>query len=234
MGIIHIPRTAAAIFKGYVKRRLCPIPENERALIGIGFKQPPHVYTSRAGAFDVDLMMHMNNASYLTHAELARWEWTSFGGTLAANIKSKSYFIVSASMIRFRKEVKPLAKFQIETRLGSIDERNVWVYQTFHYPENELNSNENATTTNGSGRGKVLAQVLTQGVITNKGKVINPRTWLEDHFPTTNEIIDDLLTSSPTPGDEKDLFDDKATRFLHLEDAMRKSAANQDSKVSPK
>ena len=57
MGIVHIPRTAAAVFKGYIKRRLAPISDHEKALIGIGFDQPPHVYTSRAGLFDVDLML---------------------------------------------------------------------------------------------------------------------------------------------------------------------------------
>ena len=73
MGIVHIPRTAASIAKGYIKRRMSPLSDKEKNLVGVGFKQPPHVYTSRAGLFDVDLMGHMNNASYLTHAvSLAR------------------------------------------------------------------------------------------------------------------------------------------------------------------
>ena len=77
-------------------------------------------------------MFYMNNVSYLTHAELARWEWSSFGGILDANLRSRSYFIVTASMIRFRREIPPLRWFDIETRIGGVDERNLWVYQTFH------------------------------------------------------------------------------------------------------
>lgn len=221
MGVVHIPRTAAAIAKGYIKRRLSPLSDTEKALVGIGLKNQPYVYSSRAGLFDVDVMLHMNNASYLTHAELARWEWTAFNGTLDANIRSKSFFIVTASMIRFRREIQPLRKFDIETRLGGIDERNIWCYQTFHYPNNMKSINKSGT----SERGKILAQVLTQGVITNKGKVIHPRDWLETHFPASKESIDEL---SVLPEDNSSIFDRKTARFKHLEEALRKSAAEYD------
>ncbi|KAL7521382.1 hypothetical protein ACHAWX_006053 [Stephanocyclus meneghinianus] len=220
MGIVHIPRTFAAIAKGYWKRRTSPLSDREKSLVGLGFQQPPYVYTSRAGLFDVDVMFHMNNASYLTHAELARWEWSSFGGILDANLKSRSYFIVTASMIRFRREIPPLRRFDIETRIGGMDERNLWVYQTFH------NSNEGPSENGTSNeRGKILAQVFTQAVITKKGKVINPRGWIEDHFPATKEYLDDLSVSG---GDDASLFDEKAARFKHLEEALRQSAAIYD------
>lgn len=127
-------------------------------------------------------------------------------------------------MIRWRREIKPWSRFEIETRLGGIDDRNLWVYQTFHYPEEESDKEKEP---NSNKRGKVLAQVLTQGVITNKGKIINPRSWLEEHFPATKEMIDDLATSSSEAGS---LFDEKASRFMHLEDSMRKSAAIHDEK----
>lgn len=217
MGIVHIPRTAAAVLKGIAKRRLSPLSEQEKSLVGIGLNHPPHVYSSRAGVFDVDLMFHMNNASYLTHAELARWEWSAFNGTLAANLATKSYFIVSASMIRFRREIPPLKKFDIETRLGGIDDRNLWVYQTFHPKE-------------GEERGKILAQVFTQAVITKSGKVINPRSWLDDNFPSAKgTTLDDLIT---TPEEAESLFDEKSARFMHLEETLRRSAALHDDKVT--
>lgn len=91
MGIVHIPRTIAAIVRGITKRRLSPLSEKEKSLVGVGINNPPHIYTSRAGLFDVDLMFHMNNASYLTHAELARWEWTAFGGTLIESEKLRRH-----------------------------------------------------------------------------------------------------------------------------------------------
>ncbi|KAL3769983.1 hypothetical protein ACHAWO_008357 [Cyclotella atomus] len=224
MGLVHIPRTAAAIAKGFAKRRLSPLSDTDKSLVGLGFQSQPYVYTSRAGLFDVDLMLHMNNASYLTHAELARWEWTAFNGTLEANIRSKSFFIVAASMIRFRREIQPLRKFDIETRLGGIDERNIWCYQTFHYSNEKSSEKESGS----NERGKILAQVLTQGVITNKGRVINPREWLEVHFPASKESIDELSIVSEEDGS---IFDSKAARFMHLEEALRKSAALYDDKT---
>lgn len=216
MGIVHIPRTAAAVAKGLIKRYQSPLPEQAKSLIGIGSKNPPHIYSSRAGLFDVDLMFHMNNASYLTHAELARWEWTAFGGTLAANLKTKSYFIVTASMIRWRREIAPFQKFEIETRLGAVDDRNLWIYQTFHHSKDEE-------------RGKVMAQVFTQGVVTKGRKVINPRAWIEENVPAAKDAIDDL---SSTSDEITSLFDEKSSRFIHLEDALRRTAALHDDKVA--
>ena len=221
MGIVHIPRTAAAVAKGYIKRRMSPLSDHEKSLIGLGFQQPPYVYSARAGLFDVDVMLHMNNASYLTHAELARWEWSAFGGALEANIRSQSFFIVTASMIRFRREIPPLRKFYIETRIGGIDERNLWCYQTFH------NSSDSSDKTGSNERGKILAQVLMQAVVTKRGKVINPRGWIEEHFPATKETLDSLSVPSK---EAASLFDEKAARFKHLEEALRQSASLYDEK----
>jgi len=218
MGIVHIPRTVAASLRGYLKRRLSPLPENEASLIGFGPNRPPHIYKSRAGLFDIDLMGHMNNASYLTHAELARWEWSAANGVLSKCIKSKTFFIVTASTVRFRREIGPLQKFKIETRLGGIDERNMWVYHTFHNAPNE-------------GKGKILAQIFTQAVMTKKGRPINPLSWLEEHFPLTEDVLEDVSRLSSGKVDDL-LFDEKATRFTHLEDVLRKSAALHDEKVT--
>jgi len=215
MGIVHIPRTIAAVVRGMTKRRLSPLSENEKSLVGVGLKNPPHIYSSRAGLFDVDLMFHMNNASYLTHAELARWEWTAFGGTLAESMRSSSPFIVSASFIRFRREVPPLKNFDIETRLVNIDDRHLWVYQTFHHNK-------------GTERGKVLAQVFTQGVVTNNGKVINPRLFLEKAMIDAKDALDDL---SATSTDFGSIFDEKSDRFLQMEEVLRRSANLYDEKI---
>jgi len=139
---------------------------------------------------------------------------------LEANLRSKSFFIVAASMVRFRREIAPLKKFEIETRVGSIDDRNCWIYQTFH--------NAGTSSANNDERGKVLAQVFTQAVITKKGKVIQPRSWLEDCFPGDN-TWDDLYTTS---NEVESQFGEKSSRFMDLEDALRTSAARHDDKVT--
>ena len=212
MGIVHIPRSAAAIIRGMAKRQLSPLSDHEKSLVGIGPNNPPHVYTSRAGLFDVDVMMHMNNASYLTHAELARWEWSAFGGVLAGTARDKAAFIVTAATVRFRREIAPFKKFDIETRLCGIDDRNCWVYQTFH------------NHGNGHERGKILAQVFTQAVITQKGKVINPRSYLQGILHAEDAFYDMNAAES--------IFDEKSERFSHLEEVLRRSAAIHDERIA--
>ena len=211
MGIVHIPRTIAAIAKGTVRRLQSPLCDQAKALTGIGPNNPPYIYSSRAGLFDVDIMGHMNNASYLTHAELARWEWTAFNGMLSSGMRDKAFFIVGAATVRFRREVVPLKKFDIETRLFSIDDRNLWAYQTFHY---HINENE---------RGKVLAQLLIQAVMTQNGKVINPRTYLQSVLPIEDAFKDMNAVES--------IFDEKTERFTDLEDVLKRSAALRDEDV---
>lgn len=226
MGIIHIPRTIAASVRGAVKRRLSPLSDQEISSVGIS---QPHIYSSRAGIFDVDLMGHMNNAAYLQHAELARWEWSAFGGSLAHAINTKSFFIVTASIIRYRREIVPLKRFDIETRLVGLDDRNLWVYQTFHHHINS-NKDKNQEELDGPTRGKILAQILTQAVIAKTGKgVINPRTWLEENSMYSSSALDGIMNQNGE--DMETEFDEKAKRFTHLEEILKRSAAGYDEKV---
>ena len=99
----------------------------------------------------------------------------------------------------------------METRLFGIDERNLWAYQTFHYHINE------------SERGKILAQVLIQAVMTQKGKVIDPRSYLQSVMP----IVDAFKNMDGAAS----IFDEKAERFTCLEDVLRRSATLRDESV---
>jgi len=229
MGIIHIPRTIAASIRGAVKRHLSPLSDHEISLVGTS--EVPHIYTSRAGIFDVDLMGHMNNASYLQHAELARWEWSAFGKSLLPAFRTKSFFIVTASMIRYRREIVPLKKFDIETRLVGLDDRNLWVYQTFHH---HVDRDKERDTENigGQTRGKILAQILTQAVIARAGKgEVNPRAWLEDNSMYSKNVLDGITIEKCREDSMESMFDEKAKRFLHLEDILKRSAASYDEKI---
>ena len=85
------------------------------------------------------------------------------------------------------------------------------MYQTFHYQNNE---NE---------RGKVLAQLLIQAVMTQNGKVINPRTYLQSILPIEDAFKDMNAVES--------IYDEKAERFTDLEDVLKRSAALRDEDV---
>ena len=68
VGIIHTPRTFIAVGKGLARRQSAGA---SASLGGMGAEHP-YVSTGRAGLFDTDYLMHMNNAAYLSHAEYAR------------------------------------------------------------------------------------------------------------------------------------------------------------------
>jgi len=192
----------------------------------------PHVYKSRANLFwDVDYIGHMNNASYLTHAEYARWEWTAETGALQAMYNTGSNFIVTNCAVRFRKEISANTKFEIHSTLKGIDERNLWMYQTFR------NINKD-----GNGDGRIMSQVLVQAVVVQNRKILPPKIML-DTMGVPNEIIDSLLLKDDTDNintdtktnDNNNDNDNDATNFLKrfkdLDDAFRVEANADDKRL---
>jgi acyl-CoA thioesterase FadM len=120
MGLIHIPRVAYSIGKGFYK-------QTPGSLVGLG-PDNPHIYESRAGLFDVDSYGHMNNAAYLTHAEFARWEMSATNGLLKNMYNAETNFLVASTAVRYRRELRPVfRKFHVETYVGALDERNIWM-----------------------------------------------------------------------------------------------------------
>ena len=144
MGIIHIPRVMAAIARGqYRRRRLSQklqlhddnsnnantTAARNQDFVGSGFGlSNPHVYAGRCGIFDVDIFGHMNNASYLSHAEYARWDCTAYNGLMETMLSTRTMFIVASSSIKYRREIKPIfKKFDIHTYIAGLDPRNIWM-----------------------------------------------------------------------------------------------------------
>ena len=145
MGIIQIPKLIASVAKGYYKRsqilskqkKTTTLPKtttsssssssNTLPNDGIGYSNP-YVYNSKCGIFDIDVFGHMNNASYLNHAEYARWELTSYNGLMETMYRTNAFFIVTSQSIKYRREIAPLfRKFQIDTYVGNIDSTSLWM-----------------------------------------------------------------------------------------------------------
>ena len=218
MGLLHIPRSLLACARGYYRRKVAPssvvAAAGEDIAIGIS-PSHPHIYDGRVGIFDIDGYAHMNNAAYLTHAELARWQMSAENGSLDNMINQKIAFIVTGQAIRYRREIGPLFKaFQISTFVSGIDDRNLWLYHTFHYPEagNGSDSGKNK-------QGPPLAQILLQSVVTQKGKVMKPSKYLADVYGANEDVIDKL-----TKMHEDELLVQKKFQFGELESILRESA----------
>lgn len=152
--LIHIPRVALAILRGRAQRAQAPP--------GVGF-QTPHVYSARAGPFfDVDGFGHMNNASYLVHCELARWELTAASGLLEYSMRERCAFIVGMTAVSYKREIKPLQRFEIHSQLVDHDEKWMTIAHEFRAPAS----------------GDILAMTVCRAVIKQRGGTLSPRVVL--------------------------------------------------------
>eukprot|EP00550_Attheya_septentrionalis_P000383 CAMPEP_0198293140 /NCGR_PEP_ID=MMETSP1449-20131203/15806_1 /TAXON_ID=420275 /ORGANISM="Attheya septentrionalis, Strain CCMP2084" /LENGTH=226 /DNA_ID=CAMNT_0043992623 /DNA_START=34 /DNA_END=710 /DNA_ORIENTATION=+ len=226
MGIVHIPRVVASCVKGAYARRAAAAAVAATGTNGtkqddlvrtIGTSPDnPHVYRARVGLFDVDAFNHLNHASYLVHAELARWEWSATVAPILPMVKEQALILVTGAAIRYRREIGPfLNTFEIHTHLASMDERNLWAYHTFRYPKDHNNNS------------KILAQLLVQAAVVHKGKVINPQEFLQKFLHLDPSVIKDIQSSHGN-----DLFHKKRTTFGDLESLLRASAAEDDATFS--
>ena len=238
MAILHTPRTIAVIARGMLKRRrvLAAATSTTDAFPFVGIDPSgnrssnhttnAHIYTSNLNVFfDADYLGHMNNASYLTHAEFARWDWTAANGTLQTMYKNGMHFVVTNTAVRFRKEISLRERaFEIHTFLHAIDGRHLWMHHTFRSP------------TKNNKNGRIMAQVWVQAVAVQNRKVVNPSTLLET-IGVSGDVVDSLLWKDidDEDGASADYEDDDAMTFLKrfqdLDVAFRKEAAADDERL---
>lgn len=124
MVFIHLPRVASSIASGLLQ----PVPFSASARLAI---TAPHIYRARAGIFDIDQFGHMNNAAYLVHCELARWQLSASTGLLAKAARRRMVFLVGATAIRYRRPISPFASFEVHTHITSWDEGQMFLMHTF-------------------------------------------------------------------------------------------------------
>jgi acyl-CoA thioesterase FadM len=167
-------------------------------------------------------MANIYKAAYLTHAELARWELTSYNGMLQTMLKKNIHFLVVGTTIRYRKEIRPIfGKFFIETYMCGLDERNLYMIHQFR-------------TTNQNSR--IMAQMIVQGVAVQNGRnVINPATFLKEDIGFDTNIINNIMLSNmniPSSTDESKVIVELLDRYSALEETMKKVTAIDDKKFN--
>jgi YbgC/YbaW family acyl-CoA thioester hydrolase len=267
MAILHTPRTLAAIARGMLKRRrrlaatttttdsVVTTTSTANKFVGFGpvgsiennnnnkkkhEDDNAHIYRSRPNVlWDADYLGHMNNAAYLTHTEYARWEWTAENGALRAMYQKGMHFVVTNSAIRFRREISLVDKFEIHSFLQAIDDRHLWMHQTFRSRSDNSNNRKDS-----KGKGRILAQVLVQAVAVQNRKVVPPSTMLAA-IGVPGDVVDSLLwkedaskdsanNDNDNNGNDNGNKDDAVLflqRFKDLDEAFRKEATADDERL---
>ncbi|KAA6386296.1 MAG: hypothetical protein EZS28_018177 [Streblomastix strix] len=87
---------------------------------------------SRARLSDIDMFMHMNNASYFRVAEYARWAWT-YESVLGRIMKERNvYPLVTLVSARYRRPIRLWQKYEIRSRMIDINDKAMHIQQNFY------------------------------------------------------------------------------------------------------
>ena len=173
---------------------------------GMGY---PNRYTYEARATLLDYLGHMNNAAFLTHAELARWEMLAYNGVLGHMLRHRTNLVVASTAVRYRQEIRPLyVKFQVETFFGGIDDRTVWAMHNFRIGPS----------------GRIRAQLVVPCVFVKGSQVQNPQLVLRD-AGMDDETMDALRL--PIENDSLGM-NDLIQRYSSLEEWMRQYASKDE------
>jgi len=222
---MHTPRTLYAIGKGLARRRQ---DGTSAALLGGIGEANPFVSECRAGLFDCDYQLHMNNASYLLHAEYARWELCAYNGLMTSMYQDKVGFMVGGTAVRFRREIRPaFRKFEVHTFIAHIDERHMWLYHTFRYPPTEKDP------------GRIRAQVVCQGLAVQNRTVLDPRQYLVNTVGINAEVVEEMChvkstTTSSSDKNAEDVMAELMDRYSDMEVKMKEASTKDDERLSKK
>jgi acyl-CoA thioesterase FadM len=105
-------RVIATIAKGMFQGRDIPTPIRSGQVITTIHRCWPN---------DIDFFMHMNNAIYFRHFELARWEILPRTGLLQHAIKEKWMFLAVEQEAKYLKMIRPLSSFECRTQVTITD-----------------------------------------------------------------------------------------------------------------
>ncbi|RQM28586.1 hypothetical protein B5M09_007940 [Aphanomyces astaci] len=141
-------RAAWNIGVSMLTRALTP---NKSKLDGIGLIKP-HVWKARVGLLDMDLNVHLNNASYLYNMELARWHLLS--GMLHFCFTKRWMLLVGSQSIRYRHSIAPFQAYEIHSDIVYWDDQWFYFSHRFVCP----------------ATGKLFAEGLTRGMVKDSNR----------------------------------------------------------------
>jgi acyl-CoA thioesterase FadM len=121
--------------------------------------------------YDLDLLGHMNNASYNSAAEFARWDWFLRTKMFQKLRQTKIGFVVLGQSFHYRRELRLFQRYQIHTKLVGYDKKFFYVEHTFT-------------------RGKIfISRNFLRCAFTKKGKLFATDQALKELLSLSDEVI---------------------------------------------
>lgn len=109
---------------------------------------------------DLDFNLHVNNGRYLALADIGRVHWFLRTGVLQAARRHKAVPIIGDAIAKFRRDLKPFQRFEIETRMLGWDHR--WGFLEHRFVR----------------EGRVIGVVAIRGVFKGPDGPVHPATLL--------------------------------------------------------
>lgn len=154
----------------------------------LGFRVWPH---------DLDTSLHLNNGRYLTLMDLGRLDVMVASGLWRTVLRHRWTPVASAIKIRYRRELRLLQRFYIDTRIVAWDDRTVVMEQKFLFA-------------GGPNAGQIAAHALFKGgIYDRKARMFVPVADL------MRETGVDAASPAPTP---------EVEAFLKADDELKRAA----------
>lgn len=80
----------------------------------------------RVWATDIDPYLHLNNGRYLTLMDMGRLDLGVRTGLAALSLRRRWMPVAGAATVKFRRELRAFARFELSSRIAHWDER--WLY----------------------------------------------------------------------------------------------------------
>jgi len=111
---------------------------------------------------DLDLNMHMTNARYFSVMDLGRTDLIIRSGLARTMLRNRWQAVLGASMVRFRRPLKPFQRYELVSRVLCWDDRWFFIEQRAETPEG------------------TAAVAVMQGAFIGKGGIVAPARMLAE------------------------------------------------------
>ena len=130
------------------------------------------VCSFRCWPVDLDIFMHMNNASYSRVAELATWRHLRCLGFLSSAINNGWALVVTEQKINYLRSIHPFQRYEVLTSFKMDDDKYLKCRQVFSQHPADVKSGADA---------KIFAIIERTGVIKDrKGQTIRSHLFSVD------------------------------------------------------